>query len=372
MSGSSIAQLIAEKRVIVCCGAGGVGKTSVAAALAVGGARLGRKVLVVTIDPSRRLAESLGVEPHAPEPVELAADRLKDISVNGRGALGAWMLDPQVISENVVRRFASDPAQRERLLGNRIFRNVTAMIAGMQEYTAVQAMYEFVQSGRYDLVLIDTPPSRNALHFLEAPRRIARFIDGRVFRFFLPGDKGIVKRNASKAINRVMDIALGESTREELMTFFSLFAELLKRLNSNAEEMRQFFRSSEVSFLVVTSPAREALEETRYFERRARDELKLSLGGFVLNRSLASSDAGVFPDKEFFADSGVSVAAQDEVARWANREQRLIESHRALLAELDARAGAESVAKAVPFFRGGVSDLRTLALLADHLGSETG
>ena len=161
-------KLLMKRRVVVCCGAGGVGKTTTSAALAIAAARAGRRVLVVTIDPSKRLAEALGVDRNPTEPVKVGQDT--GLLNHCKGSLEAWMLDPQLIADNVVQRFSSSKSDASTLMSNPIYRNVTAMVAGMQEYTAVQALYEFINEDRYDLVILDTPPSRDALRFLDALR----------------------------------------------------------------------------------------------------------------------------------------------------------------------------------------------------------
>ena len=360
---TEILKLIEEKRVIVCCGAGGVGKTSVAASMGVGAARLGRRVLVVTIDPSKRLAETLGVDRNPASPVKLPEERLKSAGIKPPGSLEAWMLDPQVVSSNVVKRFSKDGKTASDLLSNRIFKNVTAMVAGMQEYTAVQAMYEFVNEDRYDLVILDTPPSRNALHFLEAPSRITRFLDGRVFRYFLPGDDSFLKKATSKVLNKVMDIAFGTETRVELLNFFAMFSSILLRLNRNAGEMREFFQKDSVSFLVITSPAQEALDEARYFEKKTRDELSLPLSGYILNRSLAFVDGKLFPDETLF-DSKISTKVQEELQKFAVRERREAEAHTSLMDEIRSRL-KDGFVEALPYLIEGVADMKSLVTLID-------
>ena len=150
---SVIHQLLTTRKVLVCCGAGGVGKTTVSASLALAAARAGKRVLVVTIDPSKRLAETLGVSRNPEEPVQIPEDRLKAAGVTG--TLSAWMLDPQLVSDNVVRGFSKSEEDAQRLLANPIYRNVTSMVAGMQEYTAVEAMHGFVVDDTYDLVVLD-------------------------------------------------------------------------------------------------------------------------------------------------------------------------------------------------------------------------
>jgi anion-transporting ArsA/GET3 family ATPase len=155
----SLLGMVSEMQTVVCCGAGGVGKTTVSAALAVAAARAGRRVLVLTIDPSRRLAETLGISASLPEPIPLPADRLAAVGVRAPGAIDGWVLDPARIADRVVGRLAASPEDAERLKSNRIYQGVSNMVAGMQEYTAVEALHTLSASGRYELIILDTPPS---------------------------------------------------------------------------------------------------------------------------------------------------------------------------------------------------------------------
>jgi anion-transporting ArsA/GET3 family ATPase len=364
VAGPSVCGLLREQRVIVCCGAGGVGKTSVAAALALAAARMGRRVLALTIDPSKRLAQALGVSQSAPEPVSLAPDTLEKVGVRAPGRFDVWMLDPQQVADRVVRRFSRD-GEVARLLGNRIYKNVSAMVAGMQEYTAVEAMHGFVADGRYDLIVLDTPPSRNALHFLDAPDRVNRFLDGRVFRFFAPRERaGLARRAAAGVLDRVMDIAFGVETRVELMQFFGLFAVLLAKLNGNASAMREFFRDPSVAFLLVTSPAQEALDEAAYFEEKTERMLAVRPRGYILNQTVSGAPHQAFPDDTFLA--AVSAPAAAQFRTLAAREQADADRHAALLLRLRRRLG---IAKGLPRLAGGVSDVESLAVLATHIAT---
>ena len=368
-------EVIDNKRVLVCCGAGGVGKTTVAASLALCAARRGRRVLVVTVDPSRRLAETLGVARHSSHPMMLAAHRLAEAGVEPPGQLEAWMLDPKSVSDQAVARM-SNPDDAARLMQNRIYHHVTEMIAGMQEYTAVEALYEFVRDDRYDLVVLDTPPSRNALNFLEAPSRVGRFLDGRVFKLFMPGEGGIIRRAASKLIERAMDMAFGQETREELQVFFELFAIILGGLNRNAHSMRDYFASDAVGFLIVTSPRQEALVEADYFASRTRDDMGLNLEAVVLNQSLAGVIDGTFP-RDFARERGLGRAIDGDAAMLraalekleilAASEVELRDRHRTVLDSLSRDAGEGAFAMALPFLPDGVHDMADLARLADAL-----
>src|SRR5690606_25501895 len=160
-----------------------------ATALALAGAREGRRVLALTVDPSRRLAQTLGVERSLPEPTPVPAEVSRSAGVADPSLLEAWMLDPGVVADRFVHRFADSPEEARRLTQNRIYRQVSRMIAGMQEYAAMEALYGFLREDRYDLVVLDTPPSRHALDLLQGPSRLHSFSDGRIFQLSLPGEQ---------------------------------------------------------------------------------------------------------------------------------------------------------------------------------------
>ncbi len=369
MSEVNLKDLVETQRVIVCAGAGGVGKTSVSASMAVGAARSGKRVLVVTVDPSKRLAEALGVDRNPADPVPVPPAKLDALGVTPPGSLHAWMLDPQLVADRVVKRFSRTQADADRLMANRIYKNVTAMVAGMQEYTAVEALHGFVADDSYDLIILDTPPSRNALHFLDAPERAGRFLDKRIFNLFVPGEGSLIRRAATKLIERVMDAALGNETREDLQTFFTLFSSILARLHRNADEMQAFFTRPDVSVLVVTSPAREALDEALYLARRTQEDLSMPLAGYILNRSLAQTGEWDLPSS-LMADPNLddsTRSALEKLQPIAAREHAEAERHRALLAELSGRLQGKGVALGLPLLARGIDDLTSLSVLAEAL-----
>ncbi|MBI3541903.1 MAG: ArsA family ATPase [Deltaproteobacteria bacterium] len=375
--------IVREARIVVCCGAGGVGKTTTSGALALAAASLGRKVLVLTIDPSKRLAETLGVSRNPPKPVPVELERL---GLAGRGAsagsLDAWMLDPKLIADEAVRRIVRNPTEVEKLLQNRIYQSVTTMVAGMHEYTAMQALHRFVEENRYDLVVLDTPPSRHALDFLEAPGRLSRFLDGRVFRMFMPSEQGSsafggLKRAAGGLVHRVLNGVLGPEFSSDLTVFFGVFAGVLGTISRDVTGMREFLSRPEVSFLLISSPAAAALEEALFFQDKTR-ELKLPFRGFLLNRSHAADAERAFPDAAGLSPSGgeLSPAARsglEKLGRLAAAERELITRDQKLLGDLKRRAGEGGFAVALPTLSfapaadGGRDELAALGMLAKRI-----
>ena len=365
---SPLEELLRVKRVLVCCGAGGVGKTTSAAALGVAAARLGRRVLVLTIDPSRRLAETLGVAQNPVAPVPVPADRVAAAGIRPPGALDAWLLAPKLVADASVRRLIRAPGEAERLIANRIYQEVSTVVAGMHEYTAMEALHRLVEEGRYDLVVLDTPPSRNALDFLEAPKRLARLLDMRVFRAFLPRSGGLVTRAASKVVERILAAVFGAEFAGEFTTFLSAFAGLFGLLNGDVSRMRAVLGGADAAFLLVCSPAPEALAEAFFFRDKTA-ELGLPFCGFLLNRSRGARSSRRLPTEDLLPEKAGAEARRGlaKLIALGRAELAAAERDRALLAELATRAGAGAFAVAAPDLPAGVDDLATLRTVAEAL-----
>ncbi len=365
---SALMELLIGRRLVVCAGAGGVGKTTVSAALALVAARQGKRVLVLTIDPSRRLAETLGIATNLPEPVALPADRLAAAGVKAPGSVAGWVLDPVRITDRVVEKLARTPEEAARLRGNRIYQGVSQMVAGMQEYTAVEALHGLAGSGQYDIIILDTPPSRNALSFLDAPIRLGKFLDGRIFKLFLPAKDGMIRGAARKVTRMVMSTALGTEAYDDLSAFMESFAVIFKVLAGNAEAMHQRLQQPDATFLMVTSSAQAAVYDALHFRKRLV-RLGLSCGGYVLNRSLLFDGECPLPTPDLLPpDASVILReAWRKLAILGEEEQDQADAEQAILARLAEAAGEEGVAISLPEIAGGVEDIPGLALLVTRI-----
>ena len=366
--------LISEKSVLVLCGAGGVGKTTVSAALGLAAARRGRRALVLTIDPARRLAQALGLPPTGEAPVTIDAELLASagVTLSEGGQLDAWMLDPKVVLEAVVDRFAPRPEDAARIRSTRLYRALGEVVSGLQEYTAAEALYDFYLAERYDLIVLDTPPSRNALDFLDAPRRLARFLDERTIGIFAPEPgrrMNPVARAASKVTRTALARTFGATFTDELQTFLGAFARLFGRMREHAAGVRQLLTSDAASFMVITSPDDAALDEALFFWDRIA-ELGLEADGFILNRSYASDQPVQRPsDATHEAEGGPLIAALEKLIPLAVAEAERLESDRKLLHRLAREAqrrGSGGVA-ALPYLDEAVQDLAALDLLSAHV-----
>jgi anion-transporting ArsA/GET3 family ATPase len=365
MTAPTLADLVASRRVIVCCGAGGVGKTTTSAALGLAAARLGRRVLVLTIDPAKRLAQTMGLSPHMREPAAVSKERLAAAGVT-TGSLDAWMLNPDVVFENIVRRMAPTPEQAERILASRLYRHLSELVAGMQEYTAAEALYELSSSGRYDLVVLDTPPARNALDFLEAPGKLARFLDERILSLFLPSQSSGFFKKATELIGTVFTKVFGAEFFAELQDFLGAMSGMFGPMRLHAEGVRRLLTSGESAFLLVTSPDQAALADARYFRDRLA-QMRLPFAGFILNRSWVRTEGLVGAESLALDLTPPLVTGLEKLQRLAAVERGRVERDRRLLDELKAEVPATAFAIAAPYLGEAIEDLAGIASLAQGI-----
>jgi anion-transporting ArsA/GET3 family ATPase len=359
--------LVETKKVIVCCGAGGVGKTTTSAALGVAAAARGRKVLVLTIDPARRLAEAMGIPDAARAPAAVPREKLTELGIPANGELFAWMLRPEVIFESMVRGLSDSEERTQTILNNRLYKHLSQIVAGMQEYTAAEALYRLSTEGTYDLVVLDTPPSRNALEFLEAPRKLSMFLDERVIGVFLPKKRGAIWAAASGLIDNVFTRIFGDGFYQELQQFLGAFSGMFGGMRSHAEAVRTLLTSNDATFVLVTSPEPSALAEASFFQSKIR-ELELPFAGYVLNRSWAYT-RGFGEPADITLDDGASPelhSAMPKLRALAAEETTRARRDRRLLLDLRARTVGDA-AIATPHLGGAIEDLRGLASLAQNL-----
>jgi anion-transporting ArsA/GET3 family ATPase len=271
-------RVLARKDVCICAGAGGVGKTTTSAAIAAGMAKRGKKVAVLTIDPARRLANSLGVP-------ELGNEERLVPGDFGDGELWAMTLDAKRTFDELIEWHAPDAETRDAVLGNRIYQQLSNAVAGSQEYMAMEKLHELHQEGRYDLLVLDTPPTRNALDFLEAPRRLSSFIDSRSLQLFtVPGRLGlrVLGRGTGVAFS-IMKRATGIDLLQDLGEFFRSFGTMSAGFRERAERVDSLLADSRTAFVLVTSPAADAVDEAIFFHHRLLDA-GLPFAGAVVNR----------------------------------------------------------------------------------------
>ncbi|HWF74312.1 MAG TPA: ArsA-related P-loop ATPase [Solirubrobacteraceae bacterium] len=281
----SVARLLDGKRICVCCGSGGVGKTTTSAAIALGMAAQGAKVAVVTIDPAKRLAGALGLEELENEPRLVAPERLRTGGLELRGELWAMMLDPKRTFDELIERLAPDPGSAEEILANRVYRELSTAVAGSQEFTAVSKLHELDNEYDFDLLVLDTPPSRNALDFLDAPGRLTSFLEGRMLKMFVrPTGLGMkILGRGSGALAAGLQRVTGIDLLADLSTFFRLLGGMTEDFRVRAAAVEKMLMASTTAFVLVTSAQREPIDEAIWFRRTLRDT-GFPFAGMIVNR----------------------------------------------------------------------------------------
>src|SRR3954468_20862785 len=283
---ASLEQLLAAKEIVISCGSGGVGKTTTAAAAAAMAAvRLGGRVLVLTVDPARRLANALGLEGFGNTETRVPDEAFDAAGVKPRGELWAAMLDTKQSWDNLVRRHAPDAQTAQRILENPLYQNVSGKFVQSHEYIAMERLYEIHVEGNYDLLVVDTPPTRNALDFLEAPARMAEFFSSRFLRMLTVPYRSRLVNLASKPFYQVADRILGSQFLEDIAEFFILFQTMNAGFVQRARAVTRLLHDKRTTFMVVSTLEAAPLHEAEFFIDVLGDK-SYSLGAVVLNKVL--------------------------------------------------------------------------------------
>jgi anion-transporting ArsA/GET3 family ATPase len=390
---TSLESLLAAKEIVVCCGSGGVGKTTVAASAALGAAsRLGGKVLVLTIDPAKRLADALGLEGIGNTEKRVPPDAFKTAGLEVRGELWAAMLDTKQSWDALVLRHAPDEETAYRILDNSLYENITARFVQSHDYIAMERLFEIHETGKFDLIIVDTPPTRNALDFLDAPKRMAEFFGGRLLRWLtmpyrMGGKRGARMINvASRPFYQMADRLLGSQFLQDIAEFFLLFQSMYQGFVERANAVERLLRDKRTTFAVVTTLESAPLHEAEFFceQLTKRD---YHLGALILNRTLPRyllSPEGDRAAETMCAEAGpigdalvdTGAPALDDPVRTARVLTTIGESFQnfAVVAKREAELRAElaqapDVLADVPALDSDVGDMSGLALIADALFS---
>ena len=367
MTGDAGADVIDRSTVIVCCGSGGVGKTTTAAVLGMEAARRGRRAVVVTIDPARRLADALGLEGGlASEPQRIELD---DRGSAGGGELWAMMLDTAATFDGLVRRHADSDEQIDRILSNTFYRNIAGALSGTQEYMAAETLHDLHGDDRFDLVVVDTPPSRNALDFLEAPGVLARFLDHRLFRLLMLPTRGGLKviGTATQPVLRAIGRVVGSDVLADSVAFFQAFAGMETGFRERADDVVALIRAPETSFVVVAAPRHDTIDEAVWFANQL-DEQGVGVTSAIVNRTHPEFGAGSAADAASAADDARQHGDEVLGVLWDNvaslRSMRDLELD--VIAPLAHAVGTERLA-VLPLLDGDVHHFDGLWLIAGHL-----
>jgi anion-transporting ArsA/GET3 family ATPase len=371
----SLRPLIDSRRVILCVGSGGVGKTTTTAAIGLAAAKAGKNALCLTIDPAKRLAESLGLAEMMTEAQVIDPARLADAGVTVRGSLTVMMLDTKSTFDDLVAKYATSPEARDRILRNKLYRHVSTSLAGTQEYMAMEKLYALKDDPKWDLIVVDTPPTSNALDFLDAPDRMIDALDSAVLRWLASAFQAsgklsfrLLARGASAAL-RGMARLTGQGFLEALAEFVVLINEMFGGFRERATEVRSALRGREVAYVLVTSPDPLSIREIIYFSDRLREQ-RMPRDAVVVNRVRPLRKARPVPSavRAEIDRRGLALGqgAEERILRAFDDEAKLGQMDRRNLAALAALDEGEAgpVRVEVPAFAGDVHDLRRLAEVA--------
>jgi anion-transporting ArsA/GET3 family ATPase len=367
--GPDLPARLAGKRVIVTLGAGGVGKTTTSAALALGLALAGQKVAVVTIDPARRLAHSLGLDRLSGDPHRIDDAALRAQGLEAKGELWAMMLDAKATFDAVVESLASDEEAREEILANPVYGELSTAVAGSQELSAVAKLYELYEEHEFDVIVLDTPPSRNALDFLEAPGRLLGFLEGRALQVFLaPG--GITAKLFGRGTALVFTIfarVTGVDMFAELSQFFRSLSGILDGFGDRTRTVQELLRSEETAFVVVTSPEPEPVQEAIFLTARLA-ETRRPAPHLIVNRvHLDGLNGGTAEDLEEELEPALGGELARRVAANLADVDVLVRRDRETISELSALGGGHPPVL-VGHLDEEIQDLLGLSRIAEQLG----
>ncbi|MEP7120384.1 MAG: ArsA-related P-loop ATPase [Byssovorax sp.] len=380
---SGLGSLLDTRRVILCVGCGGVGKTTTTAALGLAAARRGKRVLCLTIDPARRLSQSLGLSEMKTEAQRVRPEVFAEAGVKVTGSMTVMMLDTKSTFDGLVATLAPTPERRDHILQNTLYKYISTSLAGTQEYMAMEKLYEVRSDPQYDLVLLDTPPTQNALDFLDAPERLVGALDSSATRWFMQAFQSSGKfsfnllAKSTAAILRGIGKITGGGFLEQIAVFISEFNELFGGWRERATVVASALRGPDVAYVLVTTPDPLSVREVIYFADRLREQ-SMRRDAFVVNR--VHPTYGRLPDvSEIEAaltarELHLGRDAAGRLRRAADEETRLGKQDMihllALDAALDDEAAGGSLEVRVPAFPFDIYDIQRLAMVADLLAPQ--
>jgi anion-transporting ArsA/GET3 family ATPase len=386
----SIDGLLAAKEIVIACGPGGVGKTTTAAAAGVMAAvHQGGKVLVLTVDPAKRLADALGLEGIGNTERRVPDEAFRAAGLKPRGELWAAMLDTKQSWDALIRRHAPDPQTRDEILANPLYQNISGRFVQSHDYIAMDRLYEIHSEGDYDLIVVDTPPTRNALDFLDAPQRLADFFSSRLLRWLIVPYRSKLVNAATKPFYQIADRILGTQFLADISEFFILFQSMYDGFVERADAVGRLLSDRRTTFMVVSTLEAVPLREAEFFAHELTDR-HLHLGAIVLNKVLPGylRDPGAAAVAETMKERAPELAA--ELASWADPGDEVLRDQdnlRRVLTEvaesfLNFRivairegeerahlATAPEVLATVPFFDTDIYDLAGLVRLGQQIWS---
>jgi len=384
-------RLLRSKQIVICCGSGGVGKTTVSAALGVQAALLGKKVLTLTVDPAKRLADSLGLSELGNQEARVPEERFLRHGKIPTGSLHAMMLDTKRTFDELIERYAPSEEVARNIMHNQFYQHLSSAMTGSHEYLAMEKLYQIHLEGRYDLIVLDTPPTKHALDFLEAPNRVRAFFDRSISQWFLKPyltmgrlSLNLFNRTAGTVL-RLVERFTGAEFLQDVSEFVTGLADSFDIFRSRAEEVMHVLRGGETTFLLVTSTDRSALDEAAYFYDRIQ-EAALPFGGIIANRFHAFpgpgaaecvSAEGSSPNGQALSleanvsylseERGLPPSVAHQLVENFDRCRKLAQRDQSVLQEFARRSPGQVPILTVPAFDEDVFDIDGLLKMNAHL-----
>ncbi len=365
-------QWLKNKRLIVVCGSGGVGKTTTAASLGLKAAAMGKKVIVLTIDPAKRLATSLGLESLTGKPRKISSEMLSEAVGETSGSLYAMMLDTKSTFDDLVVKYAPTKEIEKKILGNKIYQHLSEMISGSQEYMAMEKIYEIVSEEKYDVVVIDTPPTTHAIDFLEAPERMINAIGNSMIHLLIKpavavGQSGLkILEKGSKIVMKVFDRITGFAFLQDISEMLISFQHLLEGFQSRADEVKIILKDEQTTFVLVAACEDKSVAEVKVFNNKLK-ELDLPLSGLIVNRVYP-----YYPDyepkkqmQELTKKVGDNLA--NKMAVVFEEYQHVARRDAGFIKELKASMGPGKFVSTIPLFDTDIHDMVGLYRLAKYV-----
>jgi anion-transporting ArsA/GET3 family ATPase len=369
-----IGQLLSAKEIVIACGPGGVGKTTTAASVAaMAAAEHGGRVLVLTVDPARRLADALGLKGIGNDEVRVDAEVFKSAGVTPRGELWAAMLDTKQSWDDLIRRHAPDEETREQILANPLYQNISGRFVQSHDYIAMERVFEIHSEGKYDLIVVDTPPTRNALDFLDAPARMADFFSSRLLRWLIVPYRSRLVNVATKPFYQVADRILGTQFLADISEFFILFQSMYEGFVERSNAVSRLLSDRRTTFMVISTLEATPLREAEFFSKELTAR-ELHLGAIILNKVLPEylRDTKTGKLAQAMADSGGSLGEglTDDPAMASRVLEEVAESflNFSVVARREAEQqaelrGAPDILVTIPFFDADIFDMGGLLKL---------
>ncbi len=364
-------------KIVVNCGSGGVGKTTLSAAMGLAGALAGKKTIVLTIDPAKRLADALGLSEFDTEVQRVPLDQIPRTSENSRGELYAMMLEPKRAFDELITRYAT-PEVSHKILNNRYYQHLSNNMAGSHEYMAMEKLYETYHKGIYDLIVLDTPPTRRALDFLEAPQRLLNVLGHSFFwklikPYLKAGKWGLRMFNVmASPILRVVGQVIGKQALNDLIGFFQVWDDVLYQgFSRRAQAVRNLLGGEEALFFAIASPKKLPLREAEFFYKRLQAN-QMPFGGFIINRVHGFIHEAAIsplnkPATEICSGTPLESGLIEKIVATYRHLQKQSESDAALIRELRSRVAGAAEIKTIPVMEAEIVDLAGLFELVGHL-----